>query len=61
MVEPVQGGQFHRFPDFPGPPVVNQFSLVKAVDGSGPCVVSAVSSAVPRGLYARLVQVFGVA
>lgn len=64
MVEPVhplQGGQLHGFPGLPGAPAVNQLGLVQTVDGLGQRVVVAVTPAAHRGLYARLVQPFGVA
>jgi hypothetical protein len=40
---------------------VNQLGLVQTVDGLGQRVVIAVAPAAHRGLYARLVQAFGVA
>lgn len=40
---------------------MNQLGLVQTVDGLGQCVVVAVTPAAHRGLYARLVQAFGVA
>lgn len=64
MVEPahpLQCGQLHGFPGLPGAPAVNQLGLVQPVDGLGQRVVVAVAPTAHRGLYARLVQAFGVA
>ena len=59
-VHPLQGGQFHRFPGFPGCPAVNQFSFVQAVDGFGQRIVIAVTPTAYGGFNPSFGELFGV-
>ena len=58
---PLEGGEFQGFHRFPGRPAMDQFGLVKAVDGFGQGVVVAVALASNGRLDAGLGQSFGVA
>ncbi len=63
MIEPghpFQGGQFQRFPCFPGGSFVDQFSLVQTINSLCQCVVVAVPLATGRGFYTCFGETLGI-
>ena len=58
---PFEGSQFQRLHGFPGRPAMDQFGLVKAVDGFGQGVVVGIALAADGRFDAGLGQALGVA
>ena len=57
-VDPFEGSELDRLEGAPWAPPVDDFSLVKAIDGLGQSVVVAVSDTANRGLNTGLGQPF---